>query len=150
MRTVKEAKALAAYLEVKPEMDRKEREARKDRWRKVVEAAESREAGGGASRVRFDDVEWLEETEEERVRTREAVERVMATLVDGNGEGSSGSGSDEEGDDKAEVKEMKFAGWDEDDDEFMSSDDDDMSDIAEDEEEEEEEEGGKGKGKQTV
>ena len=166
MRTVKEAKALAAYLEIKPEMDRKERESRKERWRKVVEAAENREAGqGAASKVRFDDVQWLEATEEERVRTRAAVEKVMAAvLAEGSGEGSSGSGSDvgeeeeeeeqEEQGEKGEkplgskVKEMKFAGWDEDD-EFMSSDDGGMSDIAEGEEEEEEEEEGKGKGKQT-
>jgi len=174
MRTVKEAKALAAYLEIRPEMGRKEREARKERWRKVVEEAEKGGRNGSASTARFDDLEWLESTEEERVRTREAVERVMKELemggLDGEGEeegGSSGSGSDVEGnggggDDisgegsstaaptKKGVKEMRFSGWDEDD-EFLSSDEE-MSDIAE-EEDEEDEEGAaeeKGKGKQSA
>lgn len=158
MRTVKEAKALAAYLEIRPEMGRKEREARKERWRKVVEEAERGGRNGSASTARFDDLEWLESTEEERVRTREAVERVMKELEmggldgeeDGEG-GSSGSGSDVEahggGDDdtgeesstaapvKKGVKEMKFSGWDDEDDEFLSSDEE-MSDIAEEDEEE--------------
>ncbi|PUU75077.1 telomere stability and silencing-domain-containing protein [Tuber borchii] len=158
MRTVKEAKALAAYLEIRPEMGRKEREARKERWRKVVEEAERGGRNGSASTARFDDLEWLESTEEERVRTREAVERVMKELemggLDGEEEGeggSSGSGSDVEahggGDGdigegsstaapaKKGVKEMKFSGWDDEDDEFLSSDEE-MSDIAEEDEEE--------------
>ncbi|KAG0129285.1 telomere stability and silencing-domain-containing protein [Tuber indicum] len=172
MRTVKEAKALAAYLEIRPEMEKKEREARKERWRKIVEEAERGGRNGRANAARFDDLEWLESTEEERVRTREAVERVMKELemggldAEGGGEeegGSSGSGSDVEadggGDDSAtgegssatapvkEAKEMRFSGWDEDD-EFLSSDEE-MSDIAEEDEEEGPVEG-KGKGKQPV
>ncbi|PWW78213.1 hypothetical protein C7212DRAFT_358233 [Tuber magnatum] len=176
MRTVKEAKALAAYLEIRPEMEKKEREARKERWRKIVEEAERGGRNGGANAPRFDDLEWLENTEEERVRTREAVERVMKELevgrldgerVEGEG-GSSGSGSDVEvdggGDDdeddavgegssatapaKKGVKEMRFSGWDEDD-EFLSSDEE-MGDIAEADEEEEGPVEGKGKGKQPA
>ncbi|RPA93833.1 hypothetical protein L873DRAFT_1815374 [Choiromyces venosus 120613-1] len=176
MRTVKEAKALAAYLEIRPEMEKKEREARKERWRKIVEEAERGGRNGGAN-ARFDDVEWLEATEEEKVRTREAVEKVMKELetggLDEEGEGgSSGSGSDvnADGDDNAvgegssaavapakkEVKEMKFSGWDEDEEFYSSSDDEEMGDIAEEDEDEEEEEEeeepveGKGKGKQLA
>ncbi|CUS07504.1 unnamed protein product [Tuber aestivum] len=171
MRTVKEAKALAAYLEIRPEMEKKEREARKERWRKIVEEAERGGRNGGANAPRFDDLEWLESTEEERVRTREAVEKVMKGLEmggldeEGGGEGeSSGSGSDAEVDDgcvdnavgegssaappaKKEAKEMRFSGWDEDD-EFLSSDEE-MGDIAEEDEEEGPVEG-KGKGKQPA
>jgi len=165
MRTVKEAKALAAYLEIRPEMGRKEREARKERWRKVVEEAERGGRNGGACTARFDDLEWLESTEEERVRTREAVERVMKELemggLDGEGEeegGSSGSGSDVEGNGDGDVagegsssaapakkgiKEMRLSGWDEDD-EFLSSDEE-MSDIAEEDEEGAAEDKSKGK-----
>ena len=43
LRTVEEAKRLAEYLAVKPEMDKKEKEERKRRWEAVVEAAERRE-----------------------------------------------------------------------------------------------------------
>ncbi|KAI5793176.1 telomere stability and silencing-domain-containing protein [Geopyxis carbonaria] len=158
MRTVKEAKALAAYLEVKPEMEKKEREARMKRWREVVEAAERREEG--SEKKRFDDVEWVEGVEEGRERTREAV---MAALKNGlvltkmEAEGSSGESSgaaseEEDGGEPAEKKKemptkpvRTFAGWDDEDAEFMSSDEE-MDDIVE-EDEEEEEVRGKGKGK---
>jgi hypothetical protein len=163
MRTVKEAKALAAWLEVKPEMEKQEREKRMKRWRDIVEAAEKKEEGKGQ---RFDDVEWLEGLEEGRERTRDAVlaafgDRGVEGLVkrwgaeDGgssSGE-SSGGASEEETEDggagdvvklgKA-VVEKRFAGWDDEDEEFMSSDED-MEDV-----EEEEEVVGKGKGKAKV
>jgi len=181
IRTVKEAKALAAYLEIKPEMDRKEREKRKERWRKVVEQADKREAEERGDIVmggtRFEDTEWLEKTEEEKEKLREAVVRAMkeGAYEDeeekrDNSPGSSGvsSGADEE---VVEVpkksklavpkpaslptastaKARKFTGFD-DDDEFMSADseedDEEMEDIAEEEEEEEAADSkGKGKGK---
>lgn len=163
MRTVKEAKALAAWLEVKPEMDKKERETRMQRWRDIVEAAERREEGG--DKRRFDDVEWLEGLEEGKERTREAVLKSLKSIgiVEEEGEGeSSGESSGGEGSGSAEaakkamfknkaepvkavVVERKFVGWD-DDDEFMS-DDDEMPDIQEVGEEKEEAVEGKGKGK---
>jgi len=166
MRTVKEAKALAAWLEVKPEMEKQEREKRMKRWRDIVESAERKEEGKGQ---RFDDVEWLEGLEEGKERTRDAV---LAALGDGGVEGlvkrwgtedggsssgeSSGGASDEEmGDEGAgnavklgkPVVEKRFAGWDDEDEEFMSSDED-MEDVEE--EEGEEEVVGKGKGKAKV
>lgn len=168
MRTVKEAKALAAYLEIKPDMERQERERRRERALKVIEAAERKEDGKGR---RFEDVKWLEETEEERERTRGAVERAMREGFTDRvfAEGSSGSGSDEsDGEGEGEGSGSgsggkkvvpRFAGWDEDD-EFLSSDEEDedeededhkdkgMEDIQEEDEEEAECEGkGKGKGK---
>lgn len=142
MRTVKEAKALAAYLEIKPEMERAERARRRERAEKVVAAAEKGPGRGGG---RFTDIAWLEETEEERERTREAVVGAMKlgftdrTFTGGSGSGSgsgsggsSGSGSDE----GAGTTVLRFAGWDEDD-EFMSDDDEEMADIKEEEEEDE-------------
>ncbi|KAF8426062.1 telomere stability and silencing-domain-containing protein [Tirmania nivea] len=180
IRTVKEAKALAAYLEIKPEMDKKEREKRKERWRKVVEQADRREAEERGDAVmggmRFENTEWLEKTEEEKERLREAVVRAMKEGAYEDEEkkrdrspGSSGisSGADEE-----EVKEpkkskiavpkpispikvstakaRKFTGFD-DDDEFMSDDgeevdEEEMEDTVE-ENEEEEPTDPKGKGK---
>merc|ERR1712187_612673 len=43
IRTVNEAKALAEYLAVKPEMDQNQREERRRRWQSVVEMAEKRQ-----------------------------------------------------------------------------------------------------------
>ena len=174
IRTVKEAKALAAYLEIKPEMDRKEREKRKERWRKVVEQADRREAEERGDVVmggtRFEDTEWLEKTEEEKERLREAVVRAMkegAYDDEEKGDGSPGSSGISSGADEEEAEEPKkpkitvpkpspppivstkarrFAGFDEDD-EFMS-DDEEMEDITEENEEEKPTDSkGKGKGK---
>lgn len=164
MRTVKEAKALAAWLEVKPEMEKKEKELRMKRWRDIVESAERR--GEGGDKTRFDDVEWLEGLEEGKERTREAVLKSLreAGLVeeeeDSSGESSEGDGEAPESSGsaikraleaagqgaKAKPVEMKFRGWDDEDDEFLSSDEEEMEDIAE-EEEEDENADLKGKGK---
>ena len=166
MRTVKEAKALAAWLEVKPEMDRKEREVRMQRWRDIIDAAERKEEGKGE---RFQDTEWLEGLEEGKERTREAVLRSLKEIGLVEEEESSGESSDS-GDAEAEgsgaaakravaemsakeqkpVQERKFAGWDDEDDEFMSDSDDDMAPIKEENEDENEDEEMfqvKGKGK---
>ncbi|EAW06893.1 telomere maintenance SDE2 family protein [Aspergillus clavatus NRRL 1] len=81
IRTVNEAKALAEYLAVKPEMDRKEKEERRRRWQAVVEAAEKRQEelknGGGKQKV---DGQWMEDKEEMNEKAREAV---LAALKDG-------------------------------------------------------------------
>ncbi|KAI9865584.1 MAG: hypothetical protein M1824_002325 [Vezdaea acicularis] len=155
LRTVHEAKALAEYLAVKPEMDKKEKEARRKRWEQVMELAERKEAevkSGSKGKV---DGQWVEDKEEAGERTREAV---LTALKSGNykdnllstSSGSSGSGvtakagsSEDENVDRpaskgttppsqAESKDGKgkakaFFGFDEDD-EFMSdsSDDDGM------------------------
>lgn len=73
LRTVNEAKALAEYLALKPEMEKKEREARRARWESVVEIAERREEeirNGSKGRV---DGKWVEDKEEAGERAREAV-----------------------------------------------------------------------------
>lgn len=145
MRTVKEAKALAAYLEIKPDMERQEREKRRERAMKIIEAAERKEDGKGK---RFEDVKWLEETEEERERTREAVLRAMKEgftdrTFTGEDAGSSGSGSDEDEGEGSNGKKAapRFAGWDEEDEEFMSSDEDEDQDAEGDEDEDQDAEG---------
>ncbi|TGZ82057.1 hypothetical protein EX30DRAFT_358463 [Ascodesmis nigricans] len=149
LRTVKEAKALAAYLEIKPEMEKKEKEEKMKRWREIVEAAEKREEKGNAG-ARIDDVRWVEEKEEGKERVGEAVREALKAGLGGilemdEGEamddeeaGSSGESSEEgeRREEKVKQKEMRFAGWDEDD-EFMSSDDEGMEDEVV----------GKGKGK---
>ena len=73
LRTVTEAKALAEYLALKPDMEKKEKEARRKRWQQVVEMAERREEevrNGGAGKIKG---QWFEDKEEAGDRTREAV-----------------------------------------------------------------------------
>lgn len=81
LRTVNEAKALAEYLAVKPEMDKKEKEERRRRWEAIVEMAEKRteeiKNGGGKSRL---DGQWMEDREEMSEKAREAV---LAAMKDG-------------------------------------------------------------------
>ena len=77
LRTVNEAKALAEYLALKPDMEKKEKEARRKRWEQVVELAERREEeirSGAKGRV---DGKWVEDMEEAGERTREAVLAAM-------------------------------------------------------------------------
>lgn len=77
LRTINEAKALAEYLALKPEMDKKEKDARRKRWEQVVEVAERREEelrNGSKGRV---DGKWVEDKEEVAERTREAVLAAM-------------------------------------------------------------------------
>lgn len=138
LRTVNEAKALAEYLAVKPEMDKKEKEERKKRWEAVVEAADRKEAeindstqGKGKARV---DGKWVEEKEEQETKMREAIQRAMARgLVPGIGassdesvDGSEESESEDDspvqerqpaGPSKLPVPKRKIHGWDEEEDE---------------------------------
>lgn len=78
LRTVNEAKALAEYLAVKPEMDRKEKEERRRRWEAVVEMAERRQeeirSGGGKNRL---EGQWMEDKDEMGEKAREAVLQAM-------------------------------------------------------------------------
>ncbi|KAI4097469.1 MAG: hypothetical protein L6R37_006798 [Teloschistes peruensis] len=79
LRTVAEAKALAEYLAVKPEMEKKEKDACRKRWEQVVELAEKREAEikhGSKARV---DGKWVEDKDDIGERTREAVFAAMAS-----------------------------------------------------------------------
>lgn len=74
LRTVNEAKALAEYLAVKPEMDKQEKEERRRRWQAVVEMAEKRQDeiknGGGKQKI---DGQWMDDKEEMNEKAREAV-----------------------------------------------------------------------------
>lgn len=150
LRTVNEAKALAEYLAIKPDMDKKEKEKRRARWQDIVQQTEAKEAeikNGGKSMI---DGQWAEDKEESSERTRDAV---LAAMKSGNytdnlfssshgsssaAPGESPSDSDEQSrasskesppptqpaaDSKGKGKARAFFGFDEDD-EFMSSDDD--------------------------
>ncbi|KAH9826954.1 Telomere stability and silencing [Teratosphaeria destructans] len=134
LRTVDEAKKLAEYLAIKPEMEKKEKEERRRRWEEVVQAAERREeeikSGKTGSNQGRLDAEYVESKEKAEEQTREAVLRAMrvhmadvertgsessAEAEDGESdkegeEGSSGSSADAEND----AGGPSFFGWDED------------------------------------
>lgn len=77
LRTVTEAKALAEYLAIKPDMEKKEKDLRKQRWEQVIELAEKRQEdikSGSKSKI---DGNWVEDKEEAEERTREAVLAAM-------------------------------------------------------------------------
>ena len=165
LRTITEAKNLAEYLAVKPEMERKEKEEKRQRWEAVVEAAERREAEikRGKGNVRIDG-EWVEAKEEAENKTRDAVMAAMKAGIIGRenertGSESSASAEGEE-DESADEAEASASGSSEEERPskasetrtFFGWDDEDMSD-----EEDEEAEGptdavqvsyeGKGKGR---
>ncbi|OOG00456.1 hypothetical protein ASPCADRAFT_401442 [Aspergillus carbonarius ITEM 5010] len=165
LRTVNEAKALAEYLALKPEMDKKEKEERRRRWQAVVDAAEKRQEelknGGGKQKI---DGQWMEDKEEMNEKAREAVLMAMKdgmwtdnlrdTILGGSSTSASeGSGQDTPSGSEEEDSDMedapgpseparsaaprRYVGFDEDD-EFMSDSE---------EEEEEPVDDPKGKGK---
>lgn len=165
LRTVNEAKALAEYLAIKPEMAKKEKEQRRKRWEEVIELAERREEeikSGNKGRV---DGKWVEDKEEAGERTRDAVRAAMKSgdykdilmsTSAGSASGPSASDSEDEemggtsskdttppSDTAPKPKPRTLFGFDEDD-EFMSSDEDEegekkMAVVEEDDEEEDEE-----------
>ncbi|KAK5119345.1 hypothetical protein LTR85_007701 [Meristemomyces frigidus] len=166
LRTVDEAKKLAEYLAIKPEMAKREKEERKKRWEDVVAAAERREAEiksgkSGVNQGRLN-AEYVDSKELAEEKTREAVLKAMREGMLGVERTGSVSSADVEGEESEEDDERDisasseeakptaqdadgktFFGWDEDEDD--------------DEDEEEEELGtvqpayeGKGKGKATL
>lgn len=157
LRTVDEAKRLADYLAIKPEMERKEKEERKKRWQEVVEAAERRvdniKSGLNTGRL---DAQYVEQKEEAEEKTRQAVLKAMkegmlertgseSSMEQGCGDSEDGAGEESSGSSEgAKVNAPEGArgrsvfGWDEEED-----------DSDEDDEEPAMNHDGKGKGKVT-
>ena len=145
LRTVDEAKKLAEYLAIKPDMEKKEKEERKRKWEAVVEAAEKRETemkdkNGARGRL---DAEWVEGKEGAEEKVREAVLRAMREEMEvqmKEGEGRTGSETDEEdvGEEssgsgeaeKGEAAGRSFFGWDEDEEDDSSDDDEEEEETA--------------------
>ena len=144
LRTVAEAKGLAAYLSVRPEMERREKEERRKRWVAVVEMAERREGEmskgiGGDGRRRGLEEGWEEGKEESVEGVRNAVRTALAgagAVVTGDGEvvggrkeerkgvesgGSSERSKEESGEDGSEDGDLEH------DDDVMELDDVDMA-----------------------
>ncbi|KAI0097819.1 telomere stability and silencing-domain-containing protein [Nemania sp. FL0031] len=150
LRTINEAKALAEYLAIKPEMEQKEKEKRRERWQQIVNAAEEKEHEIKNNTKGRISGKWVEDKEEAGERTREAV---LAAIKSGNykdnllstshgststeGLGEDSTSGEENGDEESSGSKSPttktstkkpptraFAGFDEDD-EFMSSSDED-------------------------
>ncbi|KAL7624385.1 hypothetical protein AAE478_005949 [Parahypoxylon ruwenzoriense] len=110
LRTVNEAKALAEYLAIKPEMEQKEKEKRRDRWQQIVDAADQREHEIRNSTKGRLDGKWVEDKEEAGERTREAV---LAAMKAGNykdnllgtSHGSTSTSAEETGEDASSDEE---------------------------------------------
>ena len=78
LRTVTEAKALAEYLAIKPEMEKREKEARRKRWQEIIEMTERKqEEIRNGKKGAILDGRWVEEKEVMGERTREAVMEAM-------------------------------------------------------------------------
>lgn len=151
LRSVNEAKALAEYLAIKPDMDKKEKERRRERWEQIVQQAEEKEheiKNGGKGKL---EGKWVDAKDESSERTRDAVAAAMKAggytdnlLGTSHGSGSSSKQSNPPSEEdqlsasssespppaepasadkgKGKAKATAFFGFDEDD-EFMSSDD---------------------------
>jgi len=146
LRTITEAKNLAEYLALKPEMDKKEKEEKRKRWEQVVELAERKQdeiKEGGKKRL---DGQWMEAKEEATEKTRDAVlaaiqaGEIRDVLMDSEKESmedtSESSESDEARVEQADEKDKfpaakpsapsrTFYGWDEE--ELSDSSDEDQS-----------------------
>ncbi|ETS79044.1 hypothetical protein PFICI_08897 [Pestalotiopsis fici W106-1] len=140
LRTVNEAKALAEYLAIKPEMEQKEKQKRRERWQAVVDAADQKEHEIKHNTKGRLDGKWVEDKEEAGERTRDAVLAAIKSGKYADNVVTKGSSSSEEDDEQEasgsssksvsppiiskgkQPATRTFAGFDEDD-EFMSSSD---------------------------
>jgi hypothetical protein len=143
LRTVTEAKVLAEYLAIKPEMEQREKEERRKRWEDIVASTERKQEelmnSRGTARL---DGKWVEDKEEAENKTREAIEKMLM---------AQSKSSDEEEDEvkpaasaSKPVQQRQMFGWDDEDDEFMSNSEEE--EVSEEDVKEPEFEG-KGKGK---
>ncbi|KAF2872922.1 telomere stability and silencing-domain-containing protein [Massariosphaeria phaeospora] len=145
LRTVTEAKVLAEYLAIKPEMEQREKDERRKKWEDIAASTERQqeELLNGSGRARLDG-KWVEDKVEAENKTREAIEKMMMAQ----------RSSEEENEDEEEAAkpasssksappQRTMFGWDEDD-EFMSDSEED-EDVSEEDVKMEYE--GKGKGK---
>ncbi|KAF2257424.1 hypothetical protein BU26DRAFT_514109 [Trematosphaeria pertusa] len=143
LRTVAEAKALAEYLAIKPEMEKREKDERRKRWEDIVASTERKqeELLNGRSQARLDG-KWIEDKEEAENKTREAIEKMLMAQRE--------SSEEEEVEEPAKVAssskpapQRAMFGWDDEDDEFMS-DSEEEEEVSEEDKPKYE---GKGKGK---
>ncbi|KAF1993350.1 hypothetical protein P154DRAFT_527825 [Amniculicola lignicola CBS 123094] len=126
LRTVAEAKALAEYLAIKPDMERKEKAERIKRWEEIVETTERKKAEikSGQTNAKLDGA-WVDTKLDLESKTREEIER-MLMAERGSEEEEDDEEEEEVGEAKAEGSKavpQQFFGWDDGDEEFMSDSD---------------------------
>ncbi|KAI6250339.1 Telomere maintenance protein SDE2 [Erysiphe necator] len=86
LRTVNEAKALAEYLAIKPEMAKREKEERRKKWEQIIELAERKDDELKSGKKQRVDGKWVEDKDDAVERTRDAVINAMknkAQIVNG-------------------------------------------------------------------
>ncbi|KAJ4356356.1 uncharacterized protein N0V89_004388 [Didymosphaeria variabile] len=141
LRTVAEAKTLAEYLAIKPEMDKREKEERRKRWEDIAASTERKqeELTSGRTQARLDG-KWVEGKEEAENKTREAIEKMLLA--------QQRSSSEEEEEEEVTESSKSAAqrtmfGWENEDDEYLSESEEEEGVSEEDKPKYE----GKGKGK---
>lgn len=123
LRTVTEAKALAEYLAIKPEMEKKEKDERRKRWEDILASTERKqeEILGSRGKAMLDG-KWVEEKEECENKTREAIEKMMAAQRESSEEDEEEAVAQSASASKAAAPTM--FGWEDEDAEFMSDSED--------------------------
>lgn len=130
LRTVAEAKSLAAYLATKPEMDRREKEERRKRWEGVVEMAEVRaqeiKEGRGVGRGKGVSDEWMADKEEVADGVKSAVRTAMMAQRKGQEEIGKGAEHPEAAESSGSAASGGERSEDDSDEDVMELDDEDM------------------------
>ncbi|KAF1835801.1 hypothetical protein BDW02DRAFT_567705 [Decorospora gaudefroyi] len=123
LRTVAEAKILADYLAIKPDMEQREKDERRKKWEEIMASTERKQEelqnSRGTARL---DGKWVEDKEEAENKTREAIEKMLMAQRESSEE------NDDDDEDEAQptastskpVQQRAMFGWDDEDDEFMS------------------------------
>lgn len=129
LRTVAEAKVLAEYLAIKPDMEQREKDERRKRWEDIVESTERKQEelmnSRGTARL---DGKWVEDKEEAENKTREAIEKMLTAQRESSEEDEEDTKPTASSSKPAQQQRQMF-GWDEDD-EFMS-DSEEEEDVSE-------------------
>lgn len=126
LRTVAEAKTLAEYLAIKPEMEQREKEERRKKWEDIVASTERKQeellTSGGKARL---DGKWLEDKEEAENKTKEAIERMLLLQGVSSEEDDVDEGKPTASSSSKPVQQRTMFGWDDEDNEFMSDSEED-------------------------
>ncbi|USP81103.1 hypothetical protein yc1106_08377 [Curvularia clavata] len=129
LRTVTEAKALAEYLAIKPEMEQREKDERRKKLEDIVASTERKQEelqnSRGTARL---DGRWVEDKEEAENKTREAIEKMLMAQRESSEEEEEVE-TEPQASASRPVQQRTMFGWDDEDDEFMSDseEDDDVS-----------------------
>jgi hypothetical protein len=120
LRTVTEAKVLAEYLAIKPEMEQREKDERRKKWEDIVASTERKteelQNSRGTARL---DGKWVEDKEEAENKTREAIEKMLMAQRESSEEDEEQEPTTATSSSKP-VQQRAMFGWDDEDDEFMS------------------------------